>query len=137
MAGRNLFIFGSIVVAIVLVLVGISGYVVYTNAHDDPVRRADAIVVLGGEHDGREEYGLQLLREGVAPVLVLSNPYRQPDSFMERICRETVPNAAVLCINPAEGTTRGEAMLTGYRDLLLHGIRVSRIPGCRRPCCIC
>jgi uncharacterized SAM-binding protein YcdF (DUF218 family) len=110
--GRRLFIGGGIVVAVVLVVTGAGGYVVFGRSHQDPLRQADAIVVLGGEHDGREGYGLQLLRERVAPVLVLSDPYPPSDGFMYRICRQKVPHSELLCRKPPELTTGGEALLT-------------------------
>ncbi|MDQ8027603.1 MAG: hypothetical protein REJ23_02675, partial [Brevundimonas sp.] len=38
----------------------IVGYFLFYRSHEDTLRRADAIVVLGGEHDGREQYGIDL-----------------------------------------------------------------------------
>lgn len=66
-----------LVMAIILVDMGISGYFVFANAKIDQLEHADAIIVLGGEHDGREDYGLQLARDGWASTVVLSNPYLQ------------------------------------------------------------
>jgi hypothetical protein len=40
------------VIVVVLVDVGISGYVLFTNARGDELQHADAIIVLSGEHDG-------------------------------------------------------------------------------------
>jgi uncharacterized SAM-binding protein YcdF (DUF218 family) len=99
-------------VAALLLVVALVGVFYFTNYPDDAVRKADAIVVLGGEHDGREQYGLKLLREGVAPVLLMSNPYPASDSTMQRMCATRVQNAEVLCLRPEPLTTRGEALLT-------------------------
>jgi uncharacterized SAM-binding protein YcdF (DUF218 family) len=107
---RGLFIYGGIVAAVLLTALGVGGAIVYTNAPEDPLKKVDAIFVLGGEHDGREEYGLQLLREGIAPVLVISNPYPSTDTTMPGVCRTRVPNAEVMCVKPTELTTRGEAV---------------------------
>jgi uncharacterized SAM-binding protein YcdF (DUF218 family) len=85
---------------------------IYTHAREDSLRKADAIVVLAGQHDGREQYGLQLLRDGLAPVLLMSDPYPSSDSAMQRACRTRIEKAEVLCKRPAELTTRGEAILT-------------------------
>jgi hypothetical protein len=51
------------VVAVLLVDMRISGYLMFTNASVDELQHADAIIVLSGQHDGREEYGLQLANE--------------------------------------------------------------------------
>jgi hypothetical protein len=57
-AGRRIVVaLKAVVVEAVLVLVGvgISGYMVFTNAKVDELQHADAIIVLGGDHDGRED----------------------------------------------------------------------------------
>lgn len=108
---RRLFFGGGAVLAAILILVGVSGAFLYTNAREDPIRKVDAVVVLGGEHDGREDYGLSLVREGVAPVLLLSDPYSPSDTTMRRVCQESVANVEVLCKRPEPLTTRGEAIL--------------------------
>lgn len=97
-----------LVVAIILVDMGISGHFAFANARVDQLERADAIIVLGGEHDGREDYGLQLAREGWAPTVVLSNPYWDGDPVMRRVCREP-DDVEVICFKPDPETTRGEA----------------------------
>ena len=96
------------VLVIVLVDVGIAGILLFTNAKDDELQRADAIVVLAGEHDGREEYGLRLARDGWAPTVVLSNPYLRNDDVMEQYCRPA-EGVEVICKKPPTLTTRGEA----------------------------
>ena len=99
-----------LVVVILLVDMGISGYVVFRNARVDELQHADAIVVLGGEHDGREDYGLTLAREGWASTVVLSNPYDDGDPVMNRVCREAA-DIEVICRRPDPLTTRGEAAM--------------------------
>lgn len=98
--------------AVVFVIVGTGGYMVFGRPNEDPLRRADAIVVLGGAHDGREDYGLQLLRARVAPVLLLSDPYPSSDVYMSRFCQQRVAHSELLCLKPRELTTQGEALLT-------------------------
>lgn len=104
-------------------LIGIGGYCAFTKARIDPLTGADAIVVLGGEHDGREEYGISLAQQGLAPTVVLSNPYSRGDATMRKYCPTTEVKPAdlsapkqskveVLCIAPSPSTTRGEAMFT-------------------------
>jgi uncharacterized SAM-binding protein YcdF (DUF218 family) len=99
-----------VVLIVLLVDMGISGYVLFANAKVDELQRVDAIIVLGGEHDGREDYGLNLARAGWAPTVVLSNPYKAGDPVMARVCRES-PDIEVICKRPDPMTTRGEAIL--------------------------
>ena len=102
-----------LVVVIVLVNMWISGYFVFQRVANDPLQHADAIVVLGGEHDGREDYGIALAKQGWASTVVLSNPYG-PDGVMERVCHDTRGERGpveVLCPEPDPLTTRGEAIM--------------------------
>jgi uncharacterized SAM-binding protein YcdF (DUF218 family) len=98
------------VIAIFLVDVGISGYLLFTNARVDPMEHADAIIVLGGEHDGREDYGVQLAREGWARTVVISNPYPSNDPVMRHVCQYG-GDVEVICRRPDTLTTRGEAIM--------------------------
>jgi uncharacterized SAM-binding protein YcdF (DUF218 family) len=100
-----------LVVVVVAVDVAVSGFLVFANARVDDLRQADAIVVLGGEHDGREDYGIGLAREGWAPTVVISNPYDAWDPVMQRVCRPAA-DVEVICARPDPLTTRGEAVLT-------------------------
>jgi uncharacterized SAM-binding protein YcdF (DUF218 family) len=107
----------GLVLLIVLVDMWISGHFVFQKAEDDALQHADAIIVLGGEHDGREDFGIQLAKEGWASTVVLSNPYG-PDGVMERVCHNVDGERGpvdVLCPVPDPLTTRGEALMT--RDL--------------------
>ncbi|UMB70707.1 YdcF family protein [Mycobacterium paraterrae] len=89
---------------------GVAGYAIFSNAVDSPPSHADAVVVLGGEHDGREDYGLALARSGLASTVVLSNPYSSSDQVMNRVCHDA--SVEVLCVRPEPSTTHGEALLT-------------------------
>ena len=81
----------------------------FTTAHTDPLHHADAVVVLAGEHDGREDYGISLAASGWAHTVVLSDPYPDSDPIMRRVCRQQVAGVEVRCPHPAPITTRGEA----------------------------
>jgi hypothetical protein len=105
---RAILVLGAVLVALLL-LMGISGYFVFTNASADALQRADAIVVLGGEHDGREDYAIGLARDGWAPTVVLSNPYPAGDPVMQRVCTPPGGGVEVLCERPVSVTTRGES----------------------------
>jgi uncharacterized SAM-binding protein YcdF (DUF218 family) len=99
-----------LVVIVIAVDVAVSGFLVFANARTDDLRQADAIIVLGGEHDGREDYGISLAREGWAPTVVISNPYDDWDPVMKRVCRPAA-DVEVICARPDPLTTRGEAVL--------------------------
>jgi uncharacterized SAM-binding protein YcdF (DUF218 family) len=111
----------EVIVAVVLILLvdlGVSGYLVFTHARVDPLQKADAIIVLGGEHDGREDYGIRLAREGWAKTVVISDPYWSGDRTMKRVCpspgERAGPDAGeieVICRRPEPMTTRGEALI--------------------------
>lgn len=102
------------VIAAVAVLgtVGVVGYFLFSVPHEDPLRKVDAVVVLGGEHDGREQYGMQLAEAGYADTVVLSNPYGRGDHVMRDLCDRKVGTVTVICEVPEPSTTRGEAIFT-------------------------
>jgi uncharacterized SAM-binding protein YcdF (DUF218 family) len=103
------------VAVVLLVDIYVAGIAVFSNAKIDSVQHVDAIVVLSGnEHDGREDYGLRLAREGVASAVVFSDLFPSDDPVMSRVCK---PEAAItiICAKPSPSTTRGEAMM--MRDL--------------------
>lgn len=101
-----------IVVAVVLtalaVVMALSGIFLFRDAKVDTLQKADAVVVLGGEHDGREDYGIGLARSGWAPTVVISDAYLPDDTVMQRVCKPQ-PSVEVICARAPELTTRGEA----------------------------
>ena len=116
------------IVVTLTVLMGISGMALFTNAKADPLQKADAVVVLGGEHDGREDYGLELARNGWAPVVVISDAYPKDDPVMDRVCKPAPP-IEVICARAPQMNTRGEAqMVHGWRSSD-PGTRSSSSPG--------
>ncbi|MET9326001.1 YdcF family protein [Tsukamurella sp. NPDC003166] len=102
----------AVLVVAVLAAVGGVGYVLFGVPHEDPLRKVDAIIVLGGEHDSREYYGIRLAQEGYAKNVVLSNPYAATDRTMQDLCDTRIDDIAITCERPAPSTTRGEAMFT-------------------------
>jgi uncharacterized SAM-binding protein YcdF (DUF218 family) len=88
-----------------------AGYFVFNRAASSPLAKADAIVVLAGEHDGREEYGISLAQRGLASTVVLSDPYQRNDELMRRLCNGRYSNIEVICDQPPQTTTRGEATM--------------------------
>jgi uncharacterized SAM-binding protein YcdF (DUF218 family) len=99
---------GSVPLALLLIM-GVSGFVVFNNAATDPLQPADAVVVLGGEHDGREDYAISLARSGLAHTVLISNPYADWDPLMRRVCAASDNRVEVICLRPFPMTTRGEA----------------------------
>ena len=102
------------------------GYRLFGTDHQDPLRQADAIVVLGGEHDGREDYGLRLAEAGYAATVVLSDPYGADDPTMMRVCAVKSKSFRVICERPDPSTTKGEAMIVrrlavenGWRSVIV------------------
>ncbi|RDI63198.1 YdcF family protein [Nocardia pseudobrasiliensis] len=79
---------------------------VYVRPRIDTPMRADAIVVLGGAHDGREELALRLARDGYAPRVLFSDPYEH-SALMNRICHGGY-RFRVDCFDPDPRTTLGE-----------------------------
>ncbi|MGW0246054.1 YdcF family protein [Nocardia goodfellowii] len=96
---------------VLLVLVAFTAVVaalwpVYVSPRTDPPAPADAILVLGGAHDGREQLGLRLARDGYAPWVVFSDPYTN-SPMINRICHGGY-SFRVSCFDPSPRTTRGE-----------------------------
>lgn len=76
----------------------------------DTPTRADAVIVLSGDPSTRLPRGLQLVSDGIAPVLVLSAGGRRANG--DGLCGATSP-ARVLCPTPVTNNTRGEARTLG------------------------
>lgn len=95
---------------IVLVLiVGAAGYPVYVRPQTEAPRAADAILVLGGTASApRYLEGLELAQQGLAPTLVLSNPYRPADPVLDGLCARPQGGFTLECFAPAPTTTLGE-----------------------------
>jgi uncharacterized SAM-binding protein YcdF (DUF218 family) len=69
---------------------------------------ADAVVVFAGADGERQETGIRLVRDGAAPVLVISDG-GLPGSRNARVCRERPAGLRLVCLTPSPATTRGEA----------------------------
>jgi hypothetical protein len=78
----------------------VGGLPVYVRPQIDQLRRADAILVLGGYGKARYDFGLDLEAQGWAPAIVLSNP---------NFCGTPHPNLQLHCFVPDPPTTKGEA----------------------------
>ncbi|MDV6304435.1 YdcF family protein [Rhodococcus cerastii] len=88
----------------------IGGYFLFTNAGYDEPTAVDAIVVLGGDQDGRIDYALRLAAEGLTDTVVVSDPQGASDSREPSRCPEPSDKVRILCFVPDPLTTRGEAI---------------------------
>ncbi|WP_312179428.1 YdcF family protein [Arthrobacter sp.] len=79
----------------------------YPQAATQPAR-ADAIVVLAGAASERLPVGQQLLRDGYAPVLVLSTTDTPGNANTDFVCQYST-NPAIECFTPSPLSTRAEA----------------------------
>ena len=80
---------------------------------EDAVGHANAIVVLSGSKHERLDRGLELARQGVAPVLVISNGYDPSQPGAPQLCHHGAPGFHVICFTPDPDSTRGEAEAVG------------------------
>ena len=80
-------------------MVGLSFPLFVFPATDEP-GRADAVVVFAGAGGDRQSEGVRLVREGVAPVLVVSDG-GQAGSPGARLCRRRPAGLRLHCLTPA------------------------------------
>jgi uncharacterized SAM-binding protein YcdF (DUF218 family) len=99
-----------LIVVGVLVLAWVAATVrfLFVPVEDDP-GKADAIVVLSGSKHERLDRGLELVREGVAPVLVISGGLDPRQPRANELCRDGGESFSVTCFTPDPDSTRGEA----------------------------
>lgn len=86
----------------------IGGLQVYVRPQVDPLRHADAILVLGGDGFSRYPFGIDLGRQGWAPQIVLSIPATD-DKWLTKACNTPPKGTKIDCFVPDPPTTRGEA----------------------------
>ena len=93
---------------VALVVYG-AGAVVFLLREDDALRKADAVVVLAGGRSRLPE-ALALVRDGAAPVLVVSEDLSGKDGARDSVCDGgKVEGATLLCRTANPFSTRGEA----------------------------
>ena len=120
-------VIGILVAALMVVQLGgaVVGYRLFTDPPTQPPVHSDAIVVLGGEHDGREAFGIDLARAGFADTVLLSNPYPDDDPTMRAACQSSDRQVRIVCFTPRPSTTTGEALFTREQARAHHWSRVT------------
>ncbi|MFQ6398606.1 YdcF family protein [Nocardia sp. KC 131] len=118
----------GLLISTLLVLVfvlGLAGVPVYIHPQTDPLRKADAIVVLGGTAYERFDMGLDLAERGYAPQLLISRSTGINDAAMDKYCAGRF-DFTVSCFVPDPWTTDGEAQeirrrteLYGWRHIIV------------------
>jgi uncharacterized SAM-binding protein YcdF (DUF218 family) len=103
----------AVSVCLLLVVAVIGGLPVYVRPQIDPLRYADAILILGGYGDLRYAFGLELALHGWAPNLVVSNPTGANDQWQRNYCAAPPSGLKVHCFVPDPPTTKGEARELG------------------------
>jgi uncharacterized SAM-binding protein YcdF (DUF218 family) len=91
----------------VVVAVVLGTAVLFVFPPQDSPRRADLVVVLSGDRD-RLAKGVELMRKGVAPVLVISDGNIPGWAAGNRLCRGKA-SFRTICFHPEPFSTRGEA----------------------------
>jgi uncharacterized SAM-binding protein YcdF (DUF218 family) len=74
-----------------------------------PGAHADAVVVLAGGRGPRLSEGLALVRQGIAPVLVVSDGWSPTWPEANRLCAGRHAPVRVVCFHPEPYSTHGEA----------------------------
>jgi uncharacterized SAM-binding protein YcdF (DUF218 family) len=72
-------------------------------------QHADAAVVLAGGRGSRLAHGVELVRRGTAPVLVVSDGWSPTWPEANRFCAGRPAPVPVVCFHPDPYSTRGEA----------------------------
>ena len=124
---------------VVVAFVGLTAWLFVWPASATP-DRADAVVVFAGGRGERLRAAMRLIRDGVAPILVISNGQDPAWTDANQLCRGWA-EATVLCPTPNPDTTRGEARTvaalaerSGWRSVALvtstyHARRASLLLG--------
>ncbi len=116
-----------LVVAVVAVVAGLP---VYVRPQVDPLRHADAILILGGPDYRRYTFGLDLSAQDWAPNVVVSNPKGTDDAWLTRFCATPQAGFDLHCFIPDPPSTKGEgrelrrlASQHGWRTVIVVTLR--------------
>lgn len=111
---------------LLLVMAVVAGIPVYVRPQIDPLRHADAILILGGSGYQRYPFGIGLAEQGWAPKLLVSNPNGPQDPWLRDFCATSHPKLNMQCFVPDPPTTKGEgrelrrlAAENGWRTIIV------------------
>jgi hypothetical protein len=93
---------------VLLIAAVVVGWPVFVRPQVDPLRHADAIIVLGGFGYGRNGFGMRLNMQGWAPTVVISNPNGPRDAWLTQFCATRHPHLNLQCFVPDPPNTKGE-----------------------------
>lgn len=99
----------AVIAATLVAAFALLGKPVYVDPQIDQLRRADAVLVLGGPGYDRYDLGIQLAVDGWSTNLVISNANGEEDPWLARFCRKKHPEFELYCFTSDPLTTRGEA----------------------------
>ena len=99
---------GRALLALVLVVWLTATAILFVWPGEDEASRADAVVVLSGVRKARLAKGLELVRRGVAPTLVISDGRAPGWEEGNRLC-DGGADFRVVCFRPRPYSTHGEA----------------------------
>ncbi len=101
------------VVILLLVAWLVATAVLFVWPREDSPEQADAVVVLSGSRKYRLPRALELMRDGIAPTLVISRGLDPRWRQAHRLCTEGDERFRVLCIEADPDSTQGEAEAIG------------------------
>jgi len=107
-SGRRRVLRRVISAGLLLIALVVGGLPVYVHPQVDPLRHADAILILGGEDYRRYPFGFELGVQGWAPTVVVSNPHGPDDAWLTNYCATPHPQLHLECFVPHPATTKGE-----------------------------
>ena len=88
---RRALLGATVTIVVLIAALAVAGYFLFTRPHVDPLTKADAVVVLGGEDDGRVQYGMELARQGYAGTVVISSGFLERSPAFQRACASSGP----------------------------------------------
>jgi len=96
------------VACLLVIAAGLAGLPVYVRPQIDPLRHADAVMVIGGADHRRYPFGIDLAVQGWAPNVIVSQPYGSDAPWLSRYCADRHPQFNLYCFEPDPPTTKGE-----------------------------